>query len=90
MTATPPRSLITGASSGIGAAFAHELAARGHTLVLTARRLDRLETLAATLRQQHRATVTVLPADLADPETPARLCDTLTQRGMAIDWLINN
>lgn len=85
-----PLSLVTGASAGIGAAFARALAARGHDLALTARRSGRLETLAAELRQQHASTVTVLPADLADPAAPAALCEELARRGLAVDWLINN
>jgi uncharacterized protein len=88
----PPRplSLITGASSGIGAAFARQLATLGHDLVLTARRVDRLETLATELRGQHAARITVLPHDLSDPATPRALCDALEQRGLQVDWLINN
>ena len=90
MTAARPLSLVTGASAGIGAAFARALAAHGHDLVLTARRVDRLESLAAELRQQHARNVTVLAADLADPAAPRTLCDELARRGLAVDWLINN
>lgn len=85
-----PLSLITGASAGIGAAFARALAARGHDLVLTARRTDRLEALAAELRAQHACEVTVLAADLADAAAPQALCTALTERGLRVDWLINN
>lgn len=90
---TPPRrplSLITGASAGIGAAFAVALAARGHDLVLVARRVERLQALADALRAEHASTVTVLPQDLADPAAPRLLCESLTQRGLAVDWLVNN
>jgi short-subunit dehydrogenase len=89
---TSPRllSLITGASSGIGAEFARQLAALGHDLVLTARRGERMEALAAELRERHGAQITVLPRDLADPGTPHWLADTLQQRGLQVDWLINN
>ncbi|MHB1058052.1 MAG: SDR family NAD(P)-dependent oxidoreductase [Rhodanobacter sp.] len=90
MPPSRPLSLVTGASSGIGAAFARQLAALGHDLVLTARRADRLETLAAELRGQHAAQVTVLPHDLADPAAPRTLCDALEQHGLQVDWLINN
>ncbi len=90
MPAARPLSLITGASAGIGSAFAQQLALRGHDLVLTARRLDRLEALAAELRQRHGGQVTVLPYDLADPAAPQRLCDELARRALQVDWLINN
>jgi uncharacterized protein len=90
MTQARPLSLITGASAGIGAAFARALAARGHDLVLTARRTDRLETLASELRSQHNATVTVLTNDLAEPHAVEQLTQALDQRGLQVDWLINN
>jgi short-subunit dehydrogenase len=90
MTPQRPLSLITGASSGIGAEFARQLAARGHDLVLTARRAERLETLASELRERHGSQVSVLPHDLADPSAPKWLHDTLEQRGLQVDWLINN
>lgn len=90
MTPARPLSLVTGASAGIGAAFARALAARGHDLVLTARRQERLEALATELHQQHGSTVTTLAADLADPASPNALCAELARRGLAVDWLINN
>jgi short-subunit dehydrogenase len=85
-----PLSLVTGASSGIGASFARQLAALGHDLVLTARRVERLEALAGELFDKHGARVIVLPYDLADPDTPRALCDELEQRDLQVDWLINN
>ena len=90
MPPSRPLSLITGASAGIGAAFARELAAGGHKPVLTARRTDRLEALAEDLRGKHQCTVTVLPADLADPAAPQQLQAALAERNLAVDWLINN
>ena len=82
--------LVTGASAGIGKAFAERLAEHGYALVLTARRADRLEALADTLRTAHGVSVHVLPADLADPAAPAALCAELEARGLAIDLLVNN
>ena len=90
MTSARPLSLITGASSGIGAEFARQLAALGHDLVMTARRVERLEKLAAELRTRHGGQITVLPHDLADPAAVQWLCDALDQRGLQVDWLINN
>lgn len=89
MTVNRPTSLITGASAGIGAAFARELARRGHDLVLTARRVDRLDALADELRAQG-SKVVVLPCDLAEPAAPEQLCRAMEAHGLQIDWLINN
>lgn len=67
-----PFALIAGASEGIGAAFAHELAREGFGLVLIARRAEPLERLAAELRAQHHVTVHPVALDLATPELEAR------------------
>ena len=82
--------LVTGASAGIGRAFAEVLAARGYRLVLVARRADRLEAAAAELRQRHGIETSVITADLAEPEAPARLAAELERRGLAVDVLVNN
>jgi short-subunit dehydrogenase len=82
-----PRALVTGASSGIGAAFALALRERGRKLVLVARREDRLRALA---REMGEADVEVIPADLALPEAPGRLCEELARRDLEIDLLVNN
>ena len=82
--------LITGASSGIGEAFAGVFAAEGFDLVITARREDRLRAVADTLRERHGTRVHVLPADLSERDGPARLCDQLAARGLTIDALVNS
>ena len=82
--------LVTGASAGIGKAFAELLASRGFGLILTARRRDRLEELAAALRQQHGANVHIVVADLADPASPASLVSDLDAHGLHVDVLINS
>jgi short-subunit dehydrogenase len=82
--------LITGASAGIGRAFAEELAARGFHLVVTARRKDRLDQLAAELAATHGVRIAVIAEDLADPAGPGRLLAELAARGLDIDVLVNN
>jgi hypothetical protein len=80
--------VVTGASSGIGAALATELAARGHRLLLVARRKNRLETLAAELRRHHQVEVTVRECDLSDRAERAALCRELSV--LEIGVLANN
>src|SRR2546425_9363541 len=79
--------LITGASSGFGEEFARQYAERGHALVLVARRLDRLQALADTLRQHHGTEVVVEQVDLSDIRAVVRLEERLRERGIAIDIL---
>ena len=78
------RAVVTGASQNIGEALAIELAARGHHLIITARREDVLRALAGRLTQQYGVTVEVRPVDLADPAERAKLCDELAVRNISI------
>ena len=82
--------LVTGASSGIGEAFAHALAARGAHLVLVARSVQKLESLAAELSARHGVRAVALPADLARPGAGTELVREVERRGIVIDVLINN
>ncbi|GAB4121296.1 MAG: SDR family oxidoreductase [Wenzhouxiangellaceae bacterium] len=82
--------LVTGASAGIGAEFARQLAAQGHDLVLTARRLDRLQQLAAELQQQHGIRVHCIAADLAAADAVSELVSKIDAQQLHIDILINN
>ncbi len=83
--------LVSGASSGLGEEFARQYAATGHNLILVARRLERLEALADSLRQQHRIEVLIEQVDLADIAAVNRLHQRLTEeRGIEVDVLINN
>jgi short-subunit dehydrogenase len=91
MTVTTRRTaLVTGASAGIGKAFAHELAGRDFDLVITARRRERLVELASELSAQRGARVEIVVADLADPGAPQAIFDELARRGIAVDMLVNN
>ena len=78
------RAVVTGASQNIGAALATELATRGHSLIVTARREDQLNNLAARLTDKYGVAVDVRPADLADPTERAKLCDELATRNISI------
>ena len=80
--------VVTGASSGIGADIARELAARGHGVTLVARREDKLRELAAELGGRVR--VEVIACDVADPDARAGLFDEVDRRGLTVDILVNN
>jgi len=81
--------LVTGASAGIGVALARELARSGAKLILTARRKDRLEALAAELAA-HGTEVRIVPVDLTQPEAPQAIYEATVGAGLAVEILINN
>ena len=82
--------LVTGASSGIGEAFAELFAAEGFDIVITARREDRLRAVQSRLQQRYGSRVELIVEDLERPDAPARLCAELEARGLRIDALVNN
>jgi hypothetical protein len=82
--------LITGASSGIGEAFARNLAGRGANLILTARSEDNLTRIADELKKKHGISVHVFPADLSSIEAPTQLFEKMQTNGLTVDVLINN
>jgi short-subunit dehydrogenase len=88
--ATSMATLITGASTGIGAEFARQFAARGHDLVVVARSADRLDDLAARLRAAHGVEVTVLAMDLSLPTAAGELWQQTNRLGLEIAVLVNN
>ena len=82
--------LITGASSGIGAAFARKLAALGRNVFLVARSEDKLITICNELGRVSGIRAQYLVLDLSEPDAPARLFEETQKRGLTIDMLINN
>ena len=89
-SATRGWALVTGASSGIGAELARQLAKRGHDLVLTARRRDRLEALAREIRARHGVEVLVVDCDLGDANGPGRVLSALEEKAIVPTLLANN
>ena len=85
-----PTALVTGATSGIGLEFAHQLAARDHDLVLVARDTTRLESIAADLRRSYSREVEVLPADLTDRAQLRAVEELLADPALPVDLLVNN
>lgn len=82
--------LITGASSGIGEAFAYELARNGVDLIITARSLDKLNEIEKKIREKYPVRVHVFGGDLTQKETPSQLFNQITGAGLSVDLLINN
>lgn len=83
-------SLVTGASSGIGAEIATLLAARGHGVTLVARRENALRALADKLAGEHRIRAEVIAADLTDERSRSNIAAELETRGLAVNVLVNN
>src|SRR3954453_4203890 len=82
--------LITGASSGLGEAMAHELAQRGHGVVLVARSEERLRALAAELAGAHGVRAEAVACDVTDPAARDRLEAEVARLGLRVDVLVNN
>ena len=82
--------LVTGASAGLGAEFARQLAARGHDVILTARRRARLEALATELRAKHGIQARVLESDLGVPGAASKLWAAIEKEGVVPDVVVNN
>lgn len=82
--------VITGASSGIGEAFAEVFAARGFDLVLTARRASRLERIAERLEREHGRRVHVVPCDLSSRGAVSTLCEAIDRTGVTVGALVNS
>jgi len=89
MTQSLGTALVTGASSGIGAAYADRLARRGHDLILVARNAEQLEALASRLRAEFGRAVDVLPADLTDPVQLATVAERIAAESN-LTLLVNN
>lgn len=87
---TDPRALITGASAGLGAEFARQLAAKGVDLILVARRIEPMKKLAAELADKYNVETTVLQADLSEPAATGKLFAEVSEKGLQVDYLINN
>lgn len=84
------RALITGASAGLGAEFARQLASNGKDLILVARRIEPMQTLAAELADEFNVAVEIIQADLSKADATAALFAEVSNRGMFVDYLINN
>jgi uncharacterized protein len=90
LNALRPVTVITGASSGIGAALARVFARHGHDLVLVARRQDKLATLATEIARGGRPEPLVLPLDLGRAGASGRISEALAARGLAPQFIVNN
>jgi uncharacterized protein len=85
-----PTALITGASMGIGEEFAQQLAQKGYDLILVARSTDKLQAIAADLKNRHSIKAQVITADLTLPQACLKVFEQVQADGTAVDLLINN
>jgi len=87
---TEPRALITGASAGLGAEFARQLARKGIDLILVARRTEPMQKLALELNDDYNVAIDVIQADLSESAATSKLFAEIEDRGLQVDYLINN
>ncbi len=85
-----PWALVTGASSGLGAEFCRQLAAKGYRLVMVARRTEKLQTVAEEIRAAHNITSLIITADLTTNGAGQAIIDRLKQENIEIEYLVNN
>jgi short-subunit dehydrogenase len=85
-----PRALISGASAGLGAEFARQLAASGKDLILVARRVEPMQQLASELTDKYNIAVDIIQADLSAVDATGELFANVAGRGLQVDYLINN
>lgn len=87
---TQSRALITGASAGLGAEFARQLASKGRDLILVARRTEPMEKLARELADEYNVAIDVIKADLSAKDATSKLFADVNELGLQVDTLINN
>jgi short-subunit dehydrogenase len=85
-----PWALVTGASAGIGAEFCRQLAGKGYRLVLVARRVDKLQTVADELQKSHATESLIITADLSKRDACQTIVERLEQENINIEYLVNN
>lgn len=85
-----PRALITGASAGLGAEFARQLASKGKDLILVARRAEPMEALARELTDDFNVNVDIILSDLSTSDATTKLYEEVSRRELTVDYLINN